>query len=88
MCIANGFENYLTFSDLGNDRAYLDLYNRTLFLFQYNAKIIAKGNVCLIRNNLGGTDYYTDEIEILDEQVTAMDIKSVWQDFKKFNSAA
>ncbi len=79
MCIANGFENYSSFSDLGNDRGYLDLYNRTLFLFQYNAKIIAKGNVCL---------NYTDEIEILDEPVTAMDIKGVWQDFKKFNSAA
>lgn len=88
MCIANGFENYSCFYDLGNDRAYLDLYNRTLFLFQYDGKIIAKGNVCLIRDKLGGTDYYTDEVEILDEQITAIDIKSIWVDFKKFNSAA
>lgn len=44
MCILNGFENYSSFYDLGNDRAYLDLYNRTLFLFQYHAKIIAKAN--------------------------------------------
>lgn len=88
MCIANEFENYSSFYDLGNDRAYLDLYNRTLFLFQYHAKIIAKGNMCLFRNKLGVTDYYTDEIEIFDEQITAMDIKSIWQDFKKFNSAA
>lgn len=88
MCIANGFENYSSFYNLGNARAYLGLYNRTLFLFQYNAKIIAKGNVCLIRGKFGGTDYYTDEIEVFDEQITAMDIKTIWEDFKKFNSAA
>lgn len=86
-CIANGFENHTCFYNLGNSRSYLDLYNGTLFLFQYNGKIIAKGNVYLT-NKFLGTEYYTDEIVVLDELITATDIKNIWGEFKKFNSAA
>lgn len=87
MCIANGFENYTSYYNLGNDRGFLDLHRRTLFLFQYNANIIAKGNVCL-QDSYWGTNYYTDEVMVLEEQITATDIKRIWKDFKKFNSAA
>ena len=92
ICIANGFENYTSFYDLGNDRGYLNLYKNTLFLFQYNSKIIAKARVCLTGRFWGGssdfTQYYTDEIEVFDEEITATDIRNIWSDFKRFNSAA
>lgn len=90
MCIANGFENHTGFYNLGNDKGYLNLYNKTLFLFQYNAKIIGKSIVYLshVRKPFWQTAYYTDDIEVLDEPITAIDIKSIWGDFKKFNSVA
>lgn len=92
VCIANGFENHTSFYDLGNVDTNLNLYQKTLFLFQYNGKIIAKGTVHLeykfIAPALRVTAYYTDEIIILDEPITATDIKSIWTEFKKFNSAA
>lgn len=87
ICIANGFENYTSFGNLGNDRAHLDLVGRTLFLFQYNGNIIAKANVYLI-DKFWGTAYYTDEIAVIDESITATDIRNIWREFKKFNSAA
>lgn len=45
MCIANGFENFTSFNELGNDRGYLNLYRNSLFLFQYKGEIIAKAGV-------------------------------------------
>ena len=36
LCIANGFENYTSFDNLGNESGKLNLYNDILFLFQYN----------------------------------------------------
>lgn len=92
ICIANGFENYTPFYDLGNDRGNLNLYKNTLFLFQYNSKIIAKASVCLTGKfwgtSLPFTSYYTDEIEVFEEKITATDIRNIWNDFKRFNSAA
>lgn len=92
VCISNGFENHTGFYNLGNANTYLNLYQKTLFLFQYNGKIIAKGTVHLEHKFLATafkvTAYYTDEIMILDEPITATDIKNIWTEFKKFNSAA
>ncbi len=86
MCIANGFENFTSFNELGNDRGYLNLYRNSLFLFQYKGEIIAKaGVICRINS---GIEYYTEEIEVFDEKITEKDIKDIWGDFKRFNSAA
>lgn len=87
MCITDGFEHYTSFCEMGNDRSYWNLYNSTLFLFQFKGQIIAKANVHLIRGWLG-TDYYTDNIEILNDNITVDDVKCVWKEFKKFNSVA
>lgn len=87
MCILNGFENYTSFYNLGNSTSYLDLFTKTLFLFQYGGQVIAKAMVHLERKSWY-TDYYTDEIEVLDEPITAKEIKEIWKEFKKFNSAA
>ena len=87
MCILNGFEHYTGFYNLGNSNSNLDLYRKTLFLFQYSGKIIAKADVYLERKDWY-TDYYTNKIDVLDEPITAMEIKEIWKDFKKFNSAA
>lgn len=92
MCIANGFENHTGFYNLGNANTSLNLCQKTLFLFQYDGKIIAKGTVHLIQQFIATafrvTAYYTDEILILDEPITANDIKSIWTEFKRFNSVA
>ena len=61
--------------------------NGTLFLFQYNGKIIAKAKVHLI-NEWFGTNYYTSEIEVFEEPITFIELKQIWKEFKKFNSVA
>lgn len=96
VCIANGIEHYMTFYDLCNERGYLNLSKNTLFLFQYSGKIIAKARVSLAGrywdNSIDSmdfsTNYITDEIEILDKEITAKDIRNIWSEFKRFNSVA
>lgn len=65
---------------------YLDLYRVTLFLFQYENRIIAKGTVYIEKGSWGNT-YYMDEITVLDESITSKDIKNIFTEFKKFNSS-
>ena len=86
MCILNGIENHIAYCELGDDRSYWELYRDTLFLFQYGGQIIAKAKAH-IKDETCGSEYYTDEISVLDEPITAIEIKGIWENFKKFNSS-
>ncbi len=90
LCIANGFENYTSFDNLGNESGKLNLYNDILFLFQYNGKIIAKAriHITFLERSFSYMRYYTDEIDVFEKEITEMDIKGIWNEFKKFNSAS
>lgn len=88
LCIANGFDSYTSIGNLYClNGGVINLYRRTLFLFQYGGKIIAKGKVN-IEKFFWGKGYYLDEIEVLDDGITTKDIKSFYREFKKFNSTA
>lgn len=89
LCILNGLENYTSFHDLGNN-SLLNLYSKSLFFFQYSGGIVAKAMV-YVKSELYPYEhffYYTDEIEVLEEPITAKELKGVWKEFKKFNSVA
>lgn len=86
LSIANGFDSHSCLANLscinGNQ---MELRWRTLFLFQYGGKIIAKAKVCIERNDWG-SGYYLDEINVLDEVIVAQEIKMIYKEFKRFNS--
>lgn len=86
VCIENGFDSYSTVSNLYClNGGQMNLWWRTLFLFQYEGKIIAKGNVHIEEKSWGNC-YYLDDILVFDEDITTADIKKIWGEFKKFNS--
>lgn len=89
LCIGNGFDSYSSLSNLhALNGGNLELYGVTLFLFQYESKIIAKGTVYIEQSSWGGFYYYLDDIVVLDEGITSKDLKNVFGKFKKFNSSA
>lgn len=89
LCIGNGFDSHSSLSNLSAlNGDHLDMYRITLFLFQYERKIIAKGIVYIEKEAWWGDSYYVDDIVIFDDGITANDIKKIFGQFKKFNSSA